>query len=120
MTPIFDRDAKFVGWVSGDWESIFDPEMRRFGYIDRGNAWQAANGDWVGPVIDGNFNDRSGHPIAWTNTNLRPQGAFKKPLQPLKPLKPLEPKKPHAPAQPEKPLTPVGGWSSMSFRAAFG
>ncbi len=89
MMPIFDRDAGHVGWVSGDGESIFDAEMNWIGFIDRGDAWQASNGDWVGPVIDGNFYDRTSHPIAWTNTKLRPQGAFKKPLQPLKPLKPL-------------------------------
>jgi hypothetical protein len=120
MTPIFDREGEHVGWVSGDWETMFDTEMRWVGYIDRGDAWQASNGDWVGPVIDGNFYDRSGRPIAWTNTKLRPQRAFRKPQQPLKPMKPLEPKKPPAPRQQEKPMLPVGGWSSTSFGAAFG
>jgi 4-fold beta flower protein len=35
VTPIFDREDEHVGWVSGDWESILDTNMRWVGYIDR-------------------------------------------------------------------------------------
>jgi hypothetical protein len=119
MTPIFDRNAEHVGWVSEDWQYVFGAEMRWIGYIHRGDAWSASTGDWVGPVLDGNFYDRSGHPIAWTKPPLVQQGAFKKPLQPLRPLPPQEPEKPPAPGRPEKPPALIGAWSSTSFRAAF-
>jgi hypothetical protein len=28
MTPIFDREGEHVGWASGDWENVFDKDMR--------------------------------------------------------------------------------------------
>jgi hypothetical protein len=120
MTPIFDREGEHVGWVSGDGDNVFDAGMNWIGYIDHSNAWSAANWEWVGPVIDGNFYDRSGQPIAWTNEGVFRQPALKKPIAPLKPFKPLIPKTPEKPGRRAPPVASSGGgWSRLSFRAAF-
>jgi hypothetical protein len=67
MRPLFDRDENLVGWIGSGCKHIFDADMRWVGYIERKNAWRASDGDWIGPVIDGNIYDRTGRPIAWSN-----------------------------------------------------
>jgi hypothetical protein len=119
MKALFDSSSKLVGWISDDDAYIFDMNLRWAGYVVADNAWNSRSGRWIGPVINGNLYDQSGHPFAWSNSNVASILTPMRPTTPLKPLTPMTPLRPLTPLTPLTLMTPLGGWSQSSFAEAF-
>jgi hypothetical protein len=116
VTPLFDKSAELVGWISDSFEHVFDTDMGWVGFIRNNHVWRASDGEWVGPMVDGNIYAGKGHPIAWSNRNISGQAVGFKPYKPYKPFKPFKPYKPFKPFKPFKPYVPAGGWSRTPLR----
>jgi hypothetical protein len=120
MKPLFDAASNLVGWVSDDGKNIYNTNMHWSAYVVGENAWNARNDKWIGPVVNGNFHDRSGRPIAWRNSKVSSVMPPMQPMTPMRPMTPMTPMQPMTPMRPMTLMTPMGGWSRSTFDELFG
>ena len=90
MTPIFDFNCDLVGWFDGT--NFFDEDIEWVAFLSSGNCFSSENLDWLGSLYEGSLLDTNGKPIGWLQGH-----------SPVGTLRPL------------RPLTPLGGWSDLSF-----
>lgn len=115
MKAIYDANVQQVAWFDG--ENLFDLSLNWIAFQNDGHVFSSSTLNWLGPLDDGSFQDRSGKVVAWLSdsqpsSSLRPLT----PLRPLRPLNPLRPLRPLRPLKPLRPLNPLGGWSSSSWQ----
>lgn len=115
IKPIFDPQAIHVGWHNGIY--IFDNQLDWVAFEYQGDLFSSTHATWLGPLVDGTFLDQTGKPVAWLAGTI-PTGFRIGTAQPKAPIVPIAPKNlevPRFPTGAMKQLSPLGGWSKLSW-----
>ena len=115
LHPLFNYDCKLVGWIRPECH-VFDLEMRWMAFLYQDHAWSAGSSEWLGPMDGLNCLDHKGQVVAWN-----PLSRFRMSFMPTRPSRAVRGEPPATcvaptrPARPPRPVTPLVGWSQLSF-----
>ncbi len=115
MKAIFDKNNDLVGWLEEESYNVFDSKMVWIGFV-KDSYFFDTKASWLGGFVSQNFVDKQGKPVAWIqNAKIQGSSALAVPMLPSIPLRPIKPIQPIRPIRPLRQITPLGGWSMMSW-----